>query len=91
MEYDISENELVSGAVIRIVSSLKGVEPMALEALYETTNPEALDKLATSRHTQPDFDISFEYEDYHVRIQNGDHITAEPIDQNSPSGRSRPT
>lgn len=93
MEYDRSKTEPASVAVVRAVSSMKGVEPSALEPLAETTDPKALDDLAashcegTERGTSG---ISFHYEGYHIGIQNGEHITVKPSGQGFHHGRSQP-
>lgn len=93
MEYDISETESASVAVVRVVSSIKGVEPTTLEPLSETTDPEALDNLAASHCEGTErgaSGISFHYEGYHVGIQNGEHITVKPSGQDFHHGRSQP-
>ncbi|WP_339102838.1 HalOD1 output domain-containing protein [Haloterrigena salinisoli] len=59
-----SQTQFVTEIVTR-VSEMEGTDPLDLPPLYDSIDPEALDRLADSS------DIRFEYAGYSIAIENG--------------------
>lgn len=60
--------------IVCAVAERKGVGPTELDPLYHTIDPEALDSMVS--HTETTVRISFDYEGYHVTIED-DTVTLE--------------
>lgn len=93
MEYAIDHDEQASVGLVRLISSMKGVKPEALDPLHEVVDSDALDTLASSvrdRSGASHVTIQFDYEGYHVCIKAGEHIVIDPSNGNCSQGRSCP-
>lgn len=93
MEYDIDRNESASVVLIRLISSMKGVEPEELDPLHYSVDPDVLDTFASSLRDGSDASnatIQFDYEGYHVCIKGGERIVINPINEDSSQARSHP-
>ena len=64
--YTMGNSESPSMAVVRAISAIDGIEPDALEPLFESIDPEAVDKVVASVSTAT---LEFQYGDYRVEIQ----------------------
>lgn len=83
MESEIGENELVSTAVIRAVSAVKGRKPGSLQPLTDVIDSAALDALFDSRSNdalQTVGRLSFSYSSCRITIDNGEFLTIEPFE-----------
>ena len=61
-------------AVIELITEESGQAPTELDPLYETIDPEALDRLVSGNGTNPHdhtVSVSFSYNEYAVIIQSG--------------------
>jgi hypothetical protein len=65
-----------SEAVVRAVSALTDTEPTSLEPLYETVDPEALDRLV--RSGDPGMELTIRYLDYHVTVGGDGRVAVYP-------------
>lgn len=77
VEYEIPEDESVSMAAIRAVSSLQECEPWELIPLYETIDPEMLDDLCES---QQNGTVKFVYSGFHITVEKGEYLLLQPED-----------
>lgn len=78
MEYEIGGDELVSTAVVRVVSAIEGREPRSLRPLADVVDPAALDTLFDTRYDgtpRTGGRLSFVYSDCHITIDNGEYLT----------------
>lgn len=77
VEYEIPEDEPVSIAAIRAVSSLKECDPCDLTPLYETIDPDMLDDLCES---QRDGTVKFVFSDFHITVERSEYLLLRPAD-----------
>lgn len=83
MEYEVGKSEAVSTAVVRVVSAANGRDPCSLPPLTDVLDPDALDRIFSSQQNgepRTGGHVSFVYEHYRVTVDNGEYITARPID-----------
>lgn len=84
MDYDMGANESVSMAVVRAVSAVDGTDPCSLPPLANRLDPDALDAIF-----EPGLEgiprrgdhLSFNYAEYRVTIDDGEHLTVRPMDR----------
>ena len=82
MEYEVGENELVSTAVVRAVSTVDGQEPSSLPLLSGVVDPDALNRLfgpTFAGESRPGGLVRFVYDHYFVTVENGEYIMVEPV------------
>lgn len=77
VEYEIPDDESVSVAAIRAVSSLKECGPCELIPLYWTIDPDLLDELSESLQGGT---VQFIYSDFHITVENGKYLVLQPTD-----------
>ena len=72
-EFD-PETESPSNCVVVATAAVRGVEPVALEQLARTIDPDALDALfeRDGREDRAELRVTFEYEGFDVTVVNGD-------------------
>ena len=84
----LSESECVfdigqtpSHGVIRAVAAVKGVEPTALDPLYDFIDPDALDEMFddTTKARKSDICVSFRIEDSKIEVNRDEQITVRPV------------
>ncbi len=63
-----------STEIIRKIAAVTGEEPTELPPIYDTIDPEALDKIVNSVASE-DFEIEFVYGDYRVMIDETGVVT----------------
>lgn len=83
MEYEISSNESVSTAVVRVISAIDGRKPESLPPLTDVLDPTALDRLFAGRASgapRKGGRVSFIYVNCRVTIDNGEFLTIHPFD-----------
>lgn len=83
MEYEIGGDELVSTAVVRAVSAVRGHEPCSLRPLADVVDPSALDTLFDPRYDgtpRTGGRFSFIYNDCHITIDNGEYLTLQLLE-----------
>lgn len=77
IQTQFDSDEHASGAVIRTLAALKGVEPTELGSLYESLDPEALDALLgdpTHNGNSP-IVVNFVASGYRVTVSSDGQIT----------------
>lgn len=92
--YRLKRSESASEGVVRTVAAVSGRVPgrgeesidgrsaTALDPLYDTLDPDALDALFDPNArgaSQSDLSVSFPYNDHTVTVGEGDTITVEPL------------
>lgn len=83
MEYDIGRDESVSMAVVRAVSAVEDREPLSLPPLANVLDTDALDALFDARADgtpRTGGRLSFVYGNCRLTIDNGEYLTAHPLD-----------
>lgn len=83
MEYKIGSDELVSTAVVRAVSAVRGREPCSLRPLTDIVDPTALDALFGPRYDgtpRTGGRLSFVYSGCHVTVDNGEYLTLQLLE-----------
>ncbi|APE95082.1 HalOD1 output domain-containing protein [Halodesulfurarchaeum formicicum] len=83
MEFEIEENKPVSMAVVQAVSTVKGAKPWSIPPLAEALDPDALDALfetGAGGTPQGADQISFDFANFRVSIDNGKRLTLNPLD-----------
>lgn len=73
-----TEDERPTEAVVRAITAVNGVEPTDLDPLYETVDPEALDRLLGSPVVgDPDGEVvvRFYVSGYRVIVKNDGQVT----------------
>ena len=72
---EIEAGELVSEAVVRTISTVTERNPLEIEPLYSSIDPDALDDLfgANGRSTGAK-SVAFEHDDHEIQITDGDTI-----------------
>jgi hypothetical protein len=87
-EFDWSEVS-PSTAVIESVAIAADREPTAIEPLYETVDPDALDALIRSGDpnlTDGDASVTFALDGYQVTVQRGGTVAVRPDEARAESG-----
>jgi hypothetical protein len=79
-EYDWSSVP-PSTAVVEVIASAVGGEELALESLYESIDPDALDALLRTgdEHTTEKITVSFVYASHDVTIHSSGSIQVRPV------------
>lgn len=67
----------VTQAIVQEIASLEGVEPGDLPPLYETIDPEALNRTLKSL-SDGEGSFEFTYADYDVTVDSTGDVTVEP-------------
>lgn len=83
MKTEIEIDESVSTAVVRAVSAVEGRDVCSLKPLTHVLDPDALDVLFDSRpNGEPRTGgcLSFIYSGCRVRIDNGEYLTVQPLE-----------
>lgn len=71
MEYEISEHETVTEAIVFAIGESKGLDPTSLEPLTNVVEPDALERLFDKdddRRGRGSLFVSFVYSDYLVTV-----------------------
>ncbi|WP_394743173.1 HalOD1 output domain-containing protein [Natronococcus roseus] len=78
-----SSDEPTSEAVVRALAVVKGIEPMELDALCESIDPEALDSLFGDPviSDEPPTRIEFSVSDYLVVVSSNGRIAVLELDE----------
>jgi len=71
VEYTIPENEKISTATVCAVSSLKECDPCDLTPLYNTIDPNMLDRICESQQNGA---VQFVYSGFHITVEHGDYL-----------------
>lgn len=82
MDYEIETNEAVSEAVVLAVSAIQGRDPTSLPPLREVLDPDSLDSIFDRRFDGVPREggrVTFTYANCHIRIDNGEYLTIEPM------------
>jgi len=77
IQYDQQSSESLSLVVVRAVSAVIGREPTAMEPLYSTVDPEAIERLVRSAGDGP-LRISFSYEGTLVSVEGSGDVVITP-------------
>ena len=94
MEYDIGEDESVSGAVVRAVSAIEGRDPRTLRPLSDVVDPDALNALFDCQYdgrARIGGQLAFVYSRCAITIDNGEYLTIgllDPLEYDRPHPRS---
>lgn len=83
MEYEITDTESVSGAVVCAVSAITGREPSSLPLLADALDPDALDALFDTRpngEPRTGGHLSFMYGGCRITLDNGEYLTVQLLD-----------
>lgn len=79
----LTPEEPVSAGVIQAVAAAKGVDETALEPLYDSVDPDALDTIfpthVDDRHLEQ-YLVTFHYSGYEIRITGTGVVSAHTID-----------
>ena len=71
-----SSDDAVSQRVINAVADAKGVDPLDLDPMYDTIDPDALDALFRDGEASlAGTELRFEYEDCEVRIEGSGEVS----------------
>lgn len=77
--YRVGDTESPSETVVQAVSSATGQDPMDLPFLYETVDPDALNRLLNASDDDSNsLCVSFEYADHYVAVEP-DRVLIRPI------------
>lgn len=79
-----SRCESLSHAVVEAVADAEGTDPLELEPLYETVDPDALDALFSGIDGEPigEGEVSFTYHGYEVSVDSEGSVSlAESTDR----------
>ena len=68
----------VNAALVDALASAAGVDPMSIEPIYETLDPDALDALF--RPGSGEMTLRFEHDGFHVEVDGGGTIHVTPGD-----------
>lgn len=79
------ESDSVTERVIDTIAEAEGVEPVELDPLYTTIDPDVLDSLfhsqqdSSSEPSAPSAEIRFEYQGYAVRVTAGGQVSVDEV------------
>ena len=83
--YDWRTDDTPSYGVLETVAELTGTDPLSLQPLVETVDPDALDALLApsigNAGPSPDLRVSFRYAEVDVSVRADGHVTAVPADE----------
>lgn len=79
VEYDVTEGEAITGAVVDAVAAVAEADPIELPPLYESIDPDALETLFDRQREGTALEISFSYTGYEIVVEEGDRITVSAV------------
>lgn len=77
LKYDSAHSESLSMVIIMTVADIVGADPLELDPLYESIEPERLDEFvspSTDEATDSDGPITFTYHDYTITVHQRGHV-----------------
>lgn len=79
----VAENETLTESVVLAVADAVDADPLDLEPLHDSVDPDALDQLFTSTGDQADSvrgRVEFRYADCDVAVHADGHVVATPVE-----------
>lgn len=79
--FDPATEESVSIRVVEVVAAVADAEPHELEPLFDSVDPDALDRIFEPRAgtSLPDGEVSFAFDDYAVTVYSQGEIVVSPL------------
>ena len=82
----VTIDETLVTAVVEAVADAKGVDPLELEPLYESVDPEALEAIFSTADGRSAVELSFSVAGCEVVVRGPDEISVTPLAHQSGAG-----